>query len=78
MSTPPTRSQIDQAAIVHHEIVDAIERLVKEGFDYRIILTGAGSAIADTIMRTVGPARVPEWFALQSALTMHLGEKKPD
>jgi hypothetical protein len=70
----PTESQIDQAAVAHQDFAEVIDRMVKEGFDYRSILSGAAAALAQSIMVSVGPSKVAEWFALQSALTMSLGK----
>lgn len=66
----PTANQIDQAAIAHEEFGALIDRLVREGFDYRSMLSGAAAAIAQSIIVSAGPAKVPEWFAMQSALTL--------
>ncbi|GLV21990.1 hypothetical protein TomMM35A_18430 [Sphingobium sp. TomMM35A] len=74
----PTESQIQQSAIAHEEFCAVLDRLVKEGFDYRSILSGASAALAQSIMVSAGPAKVSEWFAMQSALTMSLAQSKPD
>lgn len=71
----PTPEQIDQAAIAHEEFGNLIDRLVREGFDYRSLLSGAAAAIAQSIIVSAGPAKVPEWFAMQSALTMQLAKR---
>jgi hypothetical protein len=72
----PTANQIDQAAIAHEEFGSLIDRLIKEGFDYRSLLAGASAALTQSIMVSAGPGKVAEWFATQSALTMHLGKPK--
>jgi hypothetical protein len=72
----PTPNQLDQAAIAHEEFCTLIDRLVKEGFDYRSLLSGAAAALAQSILVSAGPAKVPEWFAMQSALTMNLAQPK--
>lgn len=72
----PTPNQINQAAIAHEEFGALIDRLIKEGFDYRSLLSGASVALAQSIMVSAGPAKVPEWFAMQSALTMYLASPK--
>lgn len=72
----PNRDQIDQAAIAHEEFGSLIDRLIKEGFDYRSLLSGASVALAQSIMVSAGPAKVPEWFAMQSALTMHMAKRE--
>jgi hypothetical protein len=75
MNLHPNNAQIDQAAIAHNEFGELIDRLIKEGFDYRSILAGNSAAIAQSIMATAGAKKVPEWFALQSAMTMHLANE---
>lgn len=75
MTTPqPTTSQIDQTIEAQRDFEEVLNRLVKEGFDYRSILTGASCALAQSIMVSAGPSKVSEWFAVQSALTMNLGK----
>jgi hypothetical protein len=68
----PTPHQIDQAAIVQTELLEVMSRLHREGIDWRVVLTGAGCAIADTVNRNVGAGEVPVWFARMSAMTMHM------
>ena len=68
--------QIDQAAIAHEEFGALIDRLIKEGFDYRSLLAGASAALAQSIMVSAGAHKVSEWFAMQSALTMHLAPER--
>lgn len=70
----PTNTQIDQAAVAHQDFAETIDRMIKEGFDYRSILAGAAAALAQSIMVSAGPAKVPEWFAMQSAMTLHFAE----
>ena len=68
----PTQAQIDHAAIVQMEVLELLDRLVREGVDWRVAMTGTGCAIADMLNRNVGPAEVPKWFATMSAQTLHM------
>ena len=68
----PTQAQIDHAVIVQTEVLELLDRLVREGVDWRIAMTGTGCAIADILNRNVGPAEVPKWFATTAAQTMHM------
>lgn len=70
----PTQAQADQSVIAQTEILEAMARLHREGMDWRIVLTGAGCAIADTLNRNMGAAEIPKWFAQFSAMTMHLAK----
>lgn len=70
----PTPEQIDQAAIVQTEVLEVMSRLHGEGIDWRVVLTGTGCAIADTVGRNVGAGEVSVWFARMSAQTMHLAK----
>jgi hypothetical protein len=70
----PTQLESDQAALVQAEILELMHRLNREGINWRVVLTGAGVAIADVVLRNVGPGEVPVWFATMSAKTMHLAK----
>ena len=70
----PTQAQIDHAALAQTEILECMDRLAREGVDWRVVMTGAGCAIADLLIRNVGQAEVPVWFATMSAQTMHLAK----
>lgn len=72
MSFEPTQEQADQAAIVQHEVVELMSKLAIEGIDWRVVLTGAGCAIADILDRNIGGAAVPRWFATMAAQTLHM------
>lgn len=73
----PTKAQTDQAAVAQHDFEELIDRLIRDGFDYRSILTGAAIAITNSIAVSAGQHLVPTWFAQNAALTMHLAKDKP-
>ena len=69
-----TKAQVDQAALAQHDFEELIDRLIRDGFDYRSILTGAAIAITNSISVSAGPHLVAQWFAQNAALTMHLAK----
>ena len=70
----PTQAQEDQAVLAQREVEELLDRLIREGFDYRSIMAGAGAGIANSLLATAGPAKVSEWFGAQAVLTMNLRE----
>lgn len=68
----PTANQWEQSGLVQAEILEAIDRLMQEGIDWRIVLTGTSTALANLVMAKAGPDQVPVHFARLSAQTMHL------
>lgn len=68
----PTDEQWEQSGLVQVEILEVIERLMREGIDWRIVLTGATSALANVVMAKAGPAEVCPFFARTAAQTLHL------
>lgn len=75
--TPPTPEQWEQSGIVQAEILEAMQRLMTEGIDWRVVLTGTSTAIANLVMAKVGREQVPVHFARLSAQTMHLAKADP-
>lgn len=59
----------EQAAVAQAEVLEAMKRLVRDGFDWRCVLAGAGAAMADMVGKIAGPEKVPAHFAQLSALT---------
>ena len=49
-------------------IVDAINRLAKEGIDNRVIMAGLGAATADLVCSAYGMAAVAAWFESQAQI----------
>ncbi len=68
----PTPIQLDQAAIAAEEFGSLIDRLIKEGFDYRSLLSGAAAALAESIIASAGAEKAAHWFAGQSLLVRQL------
>lgn len=71
----PTREQWDQSGIAQGDMLEIMSRLIDEGVDWRIVLTGAAGAIAHLVKAHAGEAEVPVWFARASALTLHLAQR---
>lgn len=65
----PTADEARLAERVQHELIDAMNLLGREGIDPRIILAGAGSAVADLVASRFGMHAVPRWFATQAKIT---------
>lgn len=70
----PTVFQYEQAVLAQREFEDLIDRLIREGLDYRSILTGVATAVTASITASAGADKVSIWFAQNSALTMNLGK----
>ena len=66
--TTPSQLQADQSVIAQHEFREVLDRIVREGIDYRAILAGAGAAIAGSIVDCTDAQSVPRWFAIQAKL----------
>lgn len=64
----PTAEQREQAVLAQHEIVETINRLIREGIDYRVVLAGVGSAAADFITCTVGRSAIAPWHDMQAKI----------
>ena len=64
----PNQNQIDQAAIAHEEFAALIDRLIKEGFDYRSLLSGAAAALSHSIEVSAGAEKAALWFSRQAEM----------
>lgn len=64
----PTAQQRAQAELVQQDLIEEINRLIREGIDYRVVLAGVGSATADLIASTLGAAAVAPWHDMQAKL----------
>lgn len=76
MFTPAdlTPEQWEQGAVVQGEVLELLKRLVRDGFDYRIVSVGTSTALASMIGNICGPEQVPVHFARLAAHTMHLAQ----
>jgi len=63
----PTAQQRDQSVIAQTEIFELLERLIGEGFDYRVVLSGAVSAVTAVLTRRVGLHHASAFFARASS-----------
>ncbi|MET4595774.1 MULTISPECIES: hypothetical protein [unclassified Sphingomonas] len=74
MMIDPTVEQAEQCAIVQQEIVEAINRLIDEGIDARVVMAGLGAASAAAVLHLYGAGEVTAWFAKQSVMTASLSK----
>ena len=63
-----TSEQHEQATLVANELVEVINRAIREGIDPRVVIAGIGSAITDTITCVFGATAVVPWFEGQAKL----------
>ena len=68
MSHQPTQEQQDQALLVQIELIEALNRMRREGFDPRILIAGIAAAAADTVTTYFGNQAVEPWFAKQAEM----------
>lgn len=59
----PTVTQVELSRIATTEILELMARQNAEGMDWRIVLTGAASAISQVVAQNVGPGSVAGYFA---------------
>ena len=60
MSTQPlTQEQAEQSALAQSEILEAMDRLIREGVDWRVVMTGAFGATAHLVAAHAGYPEVP-------------------
>jgi hypothetical protein len=69
ISPAVTPADAEQAALAQSDVLDAMKCLVRDGFDWRCVVAGASSAIADMVGSIDGPATVPAHFARLAELT---------
>lgn len=69
-----TPEQIAHAELAESEILELMNRLTGEGFDWRAVLTGAATATMGLLTAHMSQKQVPVHFARLSALTMHLSQ----
>ena len=66
--TEPTQEQQDQALLVQIEVIEALNRMRREGFDPRILIAGLAAAAADTVTTYFSNEAVAPWFAKQAEM----------
>lgn len=54
-----------QSVIVEHDLIELMNRLLKEGFSARTILHGINAAIKDFIVSVFGLPNVLPWYVAQ-------------
>lgn len=75
MMVEPTAEQAEQCAIVQQEVLEAVERLLCEGFDRQVVLAGLTAATAAMAVKVHGKAAMPRWFARQTALAIAVANR---
>jgi hypothetical protein len=74
---PVTAEQEAHAQLVQDDLVEYFRRQIAEGMDWRVLLVGAGAAIAAMVLNIAGGKHVPTWFAQMAARTWHLAQPAP-
>ncbi len=69
-----SREEAEQATLVANEIVEVINRAIREGIDPRVVIAGIGASITDTITCVFGPTAVVPWFEGQAKLLRDMQE----
>jgi hypothetical protein len=68
----PTPQQNAAASLAQGDLVELINRLIREGNDPRVVIAALGSATADTITCVFGPTAVAPWFEKQAQVVRDL------
>jgi hypothetical protein len=68
----PTAEQQEQHNLARAEILEVVNRLIREGIDARVVLASLGSSSMDLITCTFGSHAVPGWFLTQHDITKAL------
>jgi hypothetical protein len=72
----PTPAEMEQSRLCYEDIVELLNRLIKEGMHPAAISSGLATATIHFVMTHQGAEQVPIWFARHSAFTMHMGERR--
>lgn len=67
-SIVPTHEQQAHAQLAEHDIVETINRLLREGIDPIVVIAAIGAATADTITSVFGATAVAPWFEKQGEI----------
>lgn len=68
----PTAEQKEQSLLAYEDLVELLNHLIKQGMHPAAIGAGLSTACTHFVMVHQGAEKVSEWFALQSAYTVHL------
>lgn len=56
------------ADLAHHDLLETVNRLLREGMDWRVVLAALGSTTSDLVVTKAGLHAVPLWFRAQANL----------
>jgi hypothetical protein len=68
----PSREQHAQCALASLDIIETVNRLIREGMDPRVVIAAIGSATANTITSVWGATAVAPWFDQQAKMVRDL------
>lgn len=69
---PLTDEQQSQAAIATHDIIETVNRLLREGIHPELVIAGIAAAASDTITSVYGAGVLARWFDSQATLVRQL------
>ena len=64
----PSPQEKALADLARNDLVEVVNRLVREGMDPRIVIAGIGATAADAITCVFGNSAVAPWFERQGAM----------
>ena len=73
--TCPNAIEKEQSLLAYEDLLELVNRFIKEGMHPAAILAALGSVCTHFVMMHRGPEKVSEWFALNSAMTMQLAPR---
>lgn len=68
----PTPEQQAQSALAAHDIIEVVNRLLREGIHPELVIAAIASAAVDTITTIYGAEVLARWFDTQAALVRKL------
>lgn len=68
----PNAEQRTHAELVQQDIIELLNRLIREGIDPRVILAGIASASCDMLTNVFGQSSVVPWFEMQAKIARDL------
>lgn len=66
MADQPQPEHKALADLAHHDLLETVNRLLREGMDWRVVLAALGSATSDLVTTKAGLHAVPLWFRAQA------------
>lgn len=68
----PSPVQQTHARLAQLDLVETVNRLIRDGMDSRVVLSALGAATADVITCTFGATAVVPWFEMQAKVARDL------